>query len=71
MIWLIKIRKFVSFVIRTYMKNHSSRRAGKGKVGYRTPSLFRANKSEKIKRDISQSKFSPRLSSGLSPWANR
>jgi len=33
------------------MKNHSSKRAGKGKTGYRTPSMFRANKPESIKRE--------------------
>ena len=32
------------------MKNHSSRRAGKGKTGYRTPSMFRSNKPENIKK---------------------
>jgi len=35
------------------MKNHSSRRAGKGKTGYRTPSMFRANKPESVKREKS------------------
>lgn len=50
------------------MKNHSSSRANKGKTGYRTPSMFRANKPEKIKRDIFQSKFSPRLNENLPPW---
>jgi hypothetical protein len=31
------------------MKNHSSSRAGKGKVAYRTPSTFKSNQPEVLK----------------------
>ena len=41
------------------MKNHSSKRAGKGKTAYRTPSLFRANKAEKNKRVINAFRTKP------------
>lgn len=37
------------------MKNYSSNRAQKGKTAFRTPSMFRVNKPEMIKKSVNKS----------------